>query len=382
MNKGSLPCPRRAQGANQDSQPPPNPAPDAAFTSLTLLLAGLLSIVPACRKTPAPVPRAPAETGTTTEASAPAPTTAPQGMVWIPGGSFMMGSDDKPHEGPVHKVTIEGFWMDETEVTNAQFAAFISATGHITSAEKTPKLEDFPPEVRPDIPLDKLKPGANNFKPTAAPVPLDNPLSWWEYKFGASWRHPEGPESSIEGKDNHPVVCISFDDAEAFCRWAGKRLPSEAEWEFAARGGLSQNRYAWGHDLKPGGKWMTNIWQGEFPVKASDDDGFPGRAPVKSFPPNAYGLYDVSGNVWEWTADWYSESFYRTGPSYNPLNTEPSSDNPQGMPCRSIRGGSWLCNDCYCEAYRVAGRQETSPDTATNHTGFRCAQSPKPQSPR
>jgi formylglycine-generating enzyme required for sulfatase activity len=230
-------------------------------------------------------------------------------MVWIPGGSFMMGSDDKPHEGPVHKVTIEGFWMDETEVTNAQFAAFVAATGHITSAEKTPKLEDFPPEVRPDIPLDKLKPGANNFKPTAAPVPLDNPLSWWEYKFGASWRHPEGPESSIEGKDNHPVVCISFDDAEAFCRWAGKRLPSEAEWEFAARGGLSQNRFAWGNDLKPGGKWMTNIWQGEFPVKASDDDGFPGRAPVKSFPPNAYGLYDVSGNVWEWTADWYSESF-------------------------------------------------------------------------
>lgn len=343
------------------------------FGTAVLLLAG-------CGKNdspPAPV-RAAMESATTVESRATPSSPAPEGMVWIPGGSFLMGSEDKPHEGPVHKVTVEAFWMDATEVTNAQFAAFVASTGYVSSAERVPRLEDFPEEVRKDIPTDKLRPGANNFRPCDAPVPLNNPLQWWEYRFGASWRHPDGPDSSIEGKDNWPVVCVSFDDVLAYCQWAGKRLPTEAEWEFAARGGLSQARYPWGNEFKPDGRWMANIWQGEFPVKATEDDGFAGRAPVKSYPANRYGLYDVSGNVWEWTADWYSESFYRTGPAYNPRNTEPSSDNPQGTPCRSIRGGSWLCNDCYCEAYRVAGRQETSPDTATNHTGFRCAKDPAP----
>jgi formylglycine-generating enzyme required for sulfatase activity len=239
-------------------------------------------------------------------------------------------------------------------------------------AEKIPRREDFPADVRDQIPEDKLRPGANNFKGTPEPVPLDNPLQWWEYKFGADWRHPRGPGSDIKDYPNHPVVCVSFDDALAYCKWAGKRLPTEAEWEYAARGGLKHAKYTWGDEFKPNGKWMANIWQGDFPVKDLAEDSFHGTAPVKFYPPNGYGLYDMSGNVWEWVQDWYSEAFFATSPKRNPRNDVPDPNNPQGLPCRVIRGGSWLCNDCYCEAYRSAGRQETTPDTATNHTGFRC----------
>lgn len=322
-----------------------------------------------------------ADTNTKPAAEKPAPSSAgpqapPAGMKWIPGGTFLMGSSDKAHEGPVHKVTVDGFFMDETEVTNAQFAAFVKATGHVTAAEKVPKLEDFPEEDRPHIPPDMLKPGANHFKKTEAAVPLDNPLQWWEYKFGSNWKQPDGPGSTIAGKDNFPVVCVNYADAEAYAKWAGKRLPTEAEWEFAARGGKEQEKYTWGNEFKPGGKWMTNIWQGEFPVKDTALDGHHGPAPVKSYPPNAFGLYDMSGNVWEWTQDWYSETYFARSPAINPKNTQPDSNNPQGRPCRTIRGGSWLCNDCYCEAYRNAGRQETTPDTASNHAGFRCVKNP------
>jgi formylglycine-generating enzyme required for sulfatase activity len=300
------------------------------------------------------------------------PEAPPPGMVWIPEGTFLMGSNDKEHEMPVHRVTVKGFWMDATEVTNAQFAAFVKATGHVTTAEKVPKLEDFAPEERALIPPEMLKPGANHFKKTAEPVELTNPLQWWEYKFHANWRQPDGEGSSIAGKDNYPVVCVSFFDAEAYCKWAGKRLPTEAEWERAARGGMEQQKYVWGKEFRPNGKWMCNIWQGTFPVKDAAEDGFHGPAPVKSFPANAYGLYDMSGNVWEWTQDWYSESYYAKSPVENPVNTTPDPNNPQGKPCRTIRGGSWLCNDCYCESYRPAGRQETTPDTSSNHAGFRC----------
>jgi formylglycine-generating enzyme len=306
----------------------------------------------------------------------PEPKEKPPGMVWIPGGTFMMGSDVKKHEGPRHTVSVDGFWMDETEVTNAEWAKFVAATSYVTMAERVPKREDFPADVRDQIPADKLQPGANNFKPTQEAVPLTDPLTWWEYKFGANWRQPFGPGSTTSDKPNHPVVCVCFDDVQAYCKWAGKRLPTEAEWEFAARGGLAEQKYPWGNDFLPNGKWMTNIWQGTFPMKDTAEDGFPGPAPVKSYPANAYGLFDVSGNVWEWVEDWYSESFYARSERMNPISKHPSSENPQGMPCRSMRGGSWLCSDCYCEAYRTAGRQESSPDTSTNHLGFRCAKTP------
>ncbi len=287
-----------------------------------------------------------------------------------------MGTAEKQHEGPVHKARVDGFYMDETEVTNDQFAAFVKATGYLTTAEKTPKREDFPQEMRNGIPSEKLVPGANNFRPTTRPVPLDDPLYWWEYKPGAQWRHPDGPGSTIEQRGQYPVVCVSFFDAEAYCQWAGKRLPTEAEWEFAARGGLDQMRYAWGAEFKPGDRWMMNVYQGDFPLKDTAEDGFSGPAPVKSFAANGYRLFEVSGNVWEWTQDWYSLEFFRNAPLENPVNTTPDSNNPQGMPCRVIKGGSWLCSDCYCAAYRPGGRMEASPDTSTNHCGFRCVKSP------
>ncbi len=299
------------------------------------------------------------------------PGEAPKGMVWIPGGTFTMGSNEKPHEQPRHQVSVKGFWMDETEVTNAQFAEFVAGTGYVTSAEKTPRREDFPTHLQAELKEELLKPGANKFRPSDAAVPLDNPLQWWEYQIGANWRMPDGPGSEARSLPNHPVVCVNFDDAIAYCKWAGKRLPTEAEWEFAARGGLIDAKYVWGNEMQPEGKWMSNIWQGEFPVKDTGEDGFPGRAPGKSYPANGYGLFEMSGNVWEWVEDWYSEGFYARSSGPNPVCKVPSSDNPQGMPARSIRGGSWLCNDCYCEAYRVAGRQESSPDTASNHLGFR-----------
>lgn len=339
--------------------------------ALLFALVGLSWLPAACDKLESTKPSVAPAAGTASENAPSGP--PPTGMVWIPGGTFDMGSDEKPHESPVHRVTVEGFWMDVTEVTNAQFAEFVKATGHVTTAERVPKLEDFPPEDRPHIPADKLQPGANHFRKTEAPVPLDNPLQWWEYKFGSNWRQPDGPGSSIEGKENYPVVCVSFADAEAYAQWAGKRLPTEAEWERAARGGRERQKYVWGNEFRPGGKWMSNIWQGDFPVNDTAEDGFHGPAPVKSYPANEYGLYDMSGNVWEWVQDWYSESFFAGGQTYNPKNTVPDSNNPAGAPARVIRGGSWLCNDCYCEAYRAAGRQETTPDTSSNHMGFRCA---------
>lgn len=307
----------------------------------------------------------------TRESTTAAPAEKPPGMVWIPGGSFMMGSDTKPVEQPPHRVVLEGYWMDETEVTHGQFRAFVEATGYITSAEKTPRKEDFPAEIRDQILDDLLTPGANNFRSTEQPVPLDNELAWWEYRKGASWKKPMGPDAPAP-KDTEPVVCVNWEDASAYAKWAGRRLPTEAEWEFAARGGLSEKPYVWGDGMTPGGKWMANIWQGEFPVKDDAKDGFPGLAPVKSYPVNGYGLYDMSGNVWEWTADWYDQTYYAQSPEYNPKGPGPSSDNHQGQPSKIMRGGSWLCNDCYCEGYRPAARQFTTPDTASNHVGFRC----------
>ena len=305
---------------------------------------------------------------------------APHGMVWIPGGKFTMGSesaDARPVEGPEHEVTIDGFWMDETEVTNAQFREFVDATGYVTRAEKVPTIEEFPGADYEEI-KDMLKPGANNFHSTDGPVDLRNHLAWWEYKIGASWRRPNGPESSIEGKDDYPVVCVTWDDASAYAKWAGKRLPTEAEWEFAARGGMEHQLFGWGNEFKKDGKWMTNIYQGQFPEDDTGEDGHVGAAPVKSYPPNGYGLYDMSGNVWEFVSDWYGPNYYNISPSRNPKGPKIGSDrNGLGEPNKVIRGGSFLCNDCYCSGYRPSARQSTTIDTSSNHTGFRCVMDPE-----
>ncbi len=315
------------------------------------------------------------------------PGPAPEGMVWIPAGEFAMGSDganDSLCESPgltkdclpIHQVRLDGFWMDATEVTNEQFAKFVAATGYVTVAEHTPTKEQYP-----TAPEENLVAGSVVFKPTDQPVPLDNYFQWWTYVHGADWRHPTGPDSSIEGRGKYPVVQIAYDDAVAYAKWAGKRLPTEAEWEFAARGGLEQKRYAWGDDLKPGGKWMANIWEGRFPVKDTGEDGFAGIAPVAQFPANGYGLYDVAGNVWEWTSDWYRPDYYtqlaQAGLAHNP--TGPTSSFDPSEPSekkRVIRGGSFLCTDQYCTRYMVGTRGKSEVTSGSNHLGFRCVQAP------
>jgi formylglycine-generating enzyme required for sulfatase activity len=302
------------------------------------------------------------------------PGTAPEGMVWVPGGEFWMGSDSGQDgdEKPVHKVYVDGFWMDRTEVTNAQFAKFVEAAKYVTVAERKPEAKDFP-----DAAPEDLVPFSAVFVNSPAPVPLDNPLRWWKRVPGANWRHPAGPDSSIS-KD-YPAVHIAWEDAAAYAKWAGKRLPTEAEWEFAARGGLDRQRFAWGNELTPGGKWMANIWQGHFPDHNSAEDGFRGVAPVASFPPNGYGLHDMSGNVWEWCADWYQPDYYGRSPYRNPpgpTSGAPDEVDPRGAPQRVRRGGSYLCSDQYCLRYLPSARDKNPPESSASHTGFRCVLSP------
>jgi sulfatase modifying factor 1 len=312
------------------------------------------------------------------------PAAGVEGMVWIPGGEFSMGTDDPtdmvcggpdsmPDARPIHRVYVDGFWMDATEVTNDQFQKFVTATGYVTIAERKPSQADFP-----DAPPENLVPGSVVFKPTDGPVPLNNHLQWWDYIPGANWRHPEGPASDINQRGKYPVVQIAWADAEAFAKWANKRLPTEAEWEFAARGGLSGKPYAWGDELKPGGKWAANIYEGTFPVKDSGDDGFAGIAPVAQFPANGYGLYDVAGNVWEWCSDWYRPDYYQAlandgSVTRNPKGPDDSLDPSEpGTQKRVHRGGSFLCTDQYCTRYMVGTRGKGEPSTASNHLGFRC----------
>jgi sulfatase modifying factor 1 len=290
------------------------------------------------------------------------------GMVWVPDGTFLMGADEFPDSRPVHSVSVMGFWMDEHEVTNAEFARFVAATGYKTVAEQAPNPADFP-----GVPAEQLVPGSAVFAPTAQQVSLDNPLQWWAYVKGADWQHPNGPESTMKGHENEPVVHVSFTDAVAYAKWVGKRLPTEAEWEFAARGGKANQTYYWGNELKPGGKWIANIYQGHFPDKNTSEDGFSGIAPVKSFAPNPYGLYDMDGNVWEWCQDFYRPDYYTKLVNNDPQGPADSYDPDEpGAVKRVQRGGSFLCSDDYCIRYKAGSRGKGEVSSGSNNLGFRC----------
>lgn len=305
-------------------------------------------------------------------ASAPKPIVANTGktdeMAWIPGGSFQMGAEDFADSKPVHIVNVKGFWMDEHEVTNAQFAQFVKATGYRTVAERPLNPQDYP-----QVPPDQLVPGSAVFTPTPQPVSKDNPLQWWRYVAGADWQHPNGPQSSIKGHENEPVVHVSYEDALAYAKWAGKRLPTEAEWEFAAQGGKGYQTYYWGNELNPGGKWMANIYQGDFPHRNTREDGFAEAAPVKTFPANPYGLYDMDGNVWEWCQDFYRPDYYAQVPGNNPQGPSDSYDPDEpGAVKRVQRGGSFLCSDQYCIRYKAGSRGKGEVTSGSNNLGFRC----------
>ncbi|HEY7181663.1 MAG TPA: formylglycine-generating enzyme family protein [Blastocatellia bacterium] len=308
---------------------------------------------------------------------APAPEPAPEGMVWVPGGTFWMGCDTcgMPDAAPSHLVTVDGFWMDRTPITNAQFEKFVKATGYKTVAERKPNPKDFP-----GAPAEKLVPGCAVFTPAAQDVSLDDPYSWWRYVPGANWKNPEGPGSSIKGREDHPVVHIAWEDAMAYAKWAGRRLPTEAEFEFAARGGLDRKYYAWGDELKPDGKWMANIFQGRFPSKNTGEDGYLSTSPVTAFPPNNFGLYDVSGNVWQWCSDWYRPDYFEKlaeqGVVKNPKGPDGSFDPEEpGVPKRVQKSGSFLCSDQYCARYLVGSRGKGAVDSGGSNTGFRTVKS-------
>jgi formylglycine-generating enzyme required for sulfatase activity len=313
--------------------------------------------------------------------SMPAPENGPPGMVWIPGGRFTMGAlndDDqaRPDERPAHQVHVDGYWMDITEVTNAQFQEFVEATGYVTVAEVPPKWEDMQKQLEPGTPKphDSVFVAASMVFTPVATNNLYDWTQWWSWVAGADWRHPQGPGSSIDGKEDHPVVQVSWDDTQAYLKWAGKRLPTEAEWEFAARGGLIDKLYPWGDNNNI--TVCGNTWQGKFPEHNTHEDGFFTTAPVKSYQPNGYGLYDIAGNVWEWTADWYNVNYYAEcaakGVVENPTGpSQPYDPRQPFMPQRVQRGGSFLCNESYCSSYRASARMHSSQDTGQDHAGFR-----------
>ncbi len=304
-------------------------------------------------------------------------TTVPPGMRWIPGGGFRMGADlSYPEEGPAHDAAVGGFWIDEYAVTNAEFAAFVAATGYVTLAERPPD-----PALYPGAPAELLKPGSTVFFMPSGRVDMRDITSRWTYVPGADWRHPEGPQTTIDKHERDPVVQVAYEDAAAYAAWAGKSLPSEAEWEFAARGGLGEAQFCWGAEFNPGGQWMANTWQGQFPFHNLALDGFAGRAPVGSFPPNGYGLHDMTGNVWEWTIDWYAAR-HAADPealccsALVPRGSPMAGSHDPALPVRIarkvIKGGSYLCAPNYCRRYRPAARYPQAIGTGTCHIGFRC----------
>jgi formylglycine-generating enzyme required for sulfatase activity len=305
-------------------------------------------------------------------------------MIFLPGGTFRMGSDKHyPEEAPVHRVTVDGFFIDCAPVTNREFRKFVNATGYVTFAETKPKAEDYPGAL-PQM----LKAGSLVFTPPKHPVDLKDWSQWWNFKFGADWRRPYGPRSSISGMDDHPVVHVAYRDALAYAQWAGKDLPTEAEWEFAARGGLDGAEFAWGDALTPGGRQMANTWQGNFPHENLATDGYERTSPVTAFPPNRYGLYDMIGNTWEWTSDWYAPKHEADAPKACCIPENPRGGIEQAsfdpcqpnirIPRKVIKGGSHLCAPCYCRRYRPAARHAEAVDTSTSHLGFRCVIRPRP----
>lgn len=319
----------------------------------------------------------------------------PKGMAWVPDGEFLMGSDHRlsqPNERPAHPVRVHGFWMDRHHVTNAQFREFVEATAYVTTAERKPDWATIAPQLpagTPEPPEGALVPGAMVFTGTRDPVDYADIWRWWRYVPGASWRHPQGPDSDIEGKDRHPVVQVSYEDAQAYARWAGKRLPTEAEWEFAARGGLEQATYVWGDEFAPDQQQMANVWQGQqarpFPVVSAKAGGATGTSPAGTFPANGYGLYDMTGNAWQWVADWYRADQFqreaRTGhvpvdPQGPAASLDPDDPGvPPTAPKRVTRGGSFLCNEAFCLSYRPSARRGTDPYTSMSHLGFRLVMS-------
>ena len=363
----NLPVAVTPPDANQTTPQPPN----TAATPTT--------------KTSAPEMKQVAFGPTTPNTTSP-PAKAPPGMAWIPGGEFSMGAQNPPDmddvgmkatldSRPIHRVYVDAFFMDKTDVTNAQFTAFVKATGYVTVAERKPRAEDYP-----GAPPENLVAGSVIFAPPDHPVSLDDYFQWWTYVPGANWRHPLGPKSNIVGKENYPVVHVSYEDALAYAKWAGKRLPTEAEWEFAARGGLAGKPYVWGDEFRPNGKWMANTHEGHFPDKDTGEDGYSGIAPVAKFPANKYGLFDMAGNVWQWTSDWYRPDYYQqlsaAGIARNPQGPESSYDPSEpGHSKKAQRGGSFLCTDQYCSRYIVGTRGKGDVDTGTNHLGFRCVMS-------
>jgi formylglycine-generating enzyme required for sulfatase activity len=320
-------------------------------------------------------------------ASSIAPSEKEPGMVWIPGGTFTMGTNEKDAyeaEKPAVNLSVSGFWMDTHEVTNAEYQKFTEATGYVTIAERKPDWEELKLQVPPGTPKPHdslLVAGSMVFTPPSHPVPTDDISRWWSWVVGANWRHPEGPNSNLKGRENHPVVHIAYDDAKAYADWTGKRLPTEVEWEFAARGGVNGKRFAWGDELHPNGQFLANTFQGNFPNENLAKDGFLGTSPVKSFTPNSFGLYDMIGNVWELTDDWFDAlKFARLAgqapkldagmnPCYNPTN--PFAQE------RVIKGGSFLCAANYCVNYRPSARQGHSFDSGTSNVGFRCVKTPQ-----
>jgi len=312
------------------------------------------------------------------------PSKDPTGMVWIPGGEFSMGAqnpldmDDVGMKAtldsrPIHRVYVDGFFMDKTDVTNTAFEKFVKATRYVTVAERKPRAEDYP-----GAPPENLVAGSVVFASPDHPVPLNDYFQWWTYVPGANWRHPLWPKSSIVNKGNDPVVHIAYEDAQAYAKWAGKRLPTGVGWEFAARGGLPGKPYVWGDEFRPHGKWMVNTHQGHFPDKDTGEDGYTGITPVAQFPANGYGLYDMAGNVWQWTRDWYRPDYYAQlavagGVARNPQGPDSAFDPSEPGHAKKVhRGGSFLCTDQYCSRYMVGTRGKGDVDTRTNHLGFRC----------
>ncbi len=334
----------------------------------------LTIIIPACNE---PIPEEKTENRSKKLADT-------SGMVWIPGGEFIRGAQvpgEYRREYPPHRVQVAGFFMDSTEVTNAQFAAFAKATEYTTIAEREIDWEEMRKQLPPGIPKPAdslLAPGSLVFDPPATPVSLDNHHQWWKWKTGVNWQHPTGEESNIQDLMNHPVVHIAYEDAQAYCNWRGGTLPTEAEWEYAAKGGLKDARFSWGDEDPIENPNLANIWQGTFPNENKALDGYAGTAPVASFPPNGYGLYDMAGNVWEWCSDLFAENHYHELAGlkicYNPAGPKKSFDSrePYAGNKRVIKGGSYLCHVSYCENYRPTAREATSEDSGMPHLGIRC----------